>query len=274
MARGDRPSVRPPGNGERRYQMVVAYDGSAFHGFAASPGVATVGGTLADALGVVLQREVALSCAGRTDAGVHAWGQIVSFDAVTLVPAQLRSSLNSLCAPSIVVRSIEVVGDGFDARHSAKARTYRYRVLNRDVPDPFHGGFSWHVSDELDIEAMNRAGAELLGEHDFASFCRKRFVTIDGERIEAPLRRNVLELEWRRVTPRVVGGPDAGIIELWITATAFCHQMVRSIVGTLVDVGRGALTGDAVPTILAARDRGAVGRVAPPNGLTLWSVAY
>jgi tRNA pseudouridine38-40 synthase len=254
--------------------MLVAYDGAAFHGFAANPGVATVAGTLAKSMQRILGYEPTLTCAGRTDAGVHGWGQVVSFDGDLGDSDRLIRSLNALCGPSLVVRSIDVAADDFDARFSAVARTYRYRVLNRDVPDPFVASTTWHVVDQLDLEAMNRAGRDLVGEHDFGSFCRKRMVHVGGEEIAASLTREVSGVEWSRIQARFVGDSDTDIIELWISARAFCHQMVRAITGTLVDVGRGRIAPDAIPAILSARDRNAAGPVAPPHGLTLWSVDY
>lgn len=253
--------------GDRRYRMTVAYDGAAFHGFAPNPGVATVAGTLVSSMRRVLGYEPQLAIAGRTDTGVHGWGQVVSFDAAdTLDVERLAHSLNSMCAPSIVVRDAAPAPDDFDARFSALSRTYRYRVLNRRVPDPFCHHLTWHVPDALDVAAMNAAADALVGEHDFSSFCRKRRITVGDTEIEASLVRDVLSAEWS----------DAGgdIVELWISATAFCHQMVRSITGTLVDVGRGRIAADAVPAILAACDRAAAGTVAPPQGLTLWAVEY
>jgi tRNA pseudouridine38-40 synthase len=254
--------------------MVVSYDGAAFHGFAANPGVATVAGTLAQSMRRVLGYEPALTCAGRTDAGVHGWGQVVSFDAAPFDMERVLRSLNGLCAPAVVVRSIDEAPPDFDARFSALARTYRYRVLNRHVPDPFLAATTWHVHDVLNVDEMNAAGAALIGEHDFTSFCRRRVMVVSGESVAASRRREVLSLEWQHVAPRFEGDGDGDLVELWITATAFCHQMVRSITGTLVDVGRGRIQAEAIAGILEARDRSAAGRVAPPHGLTLWSVAY
>ena len=254
--------------------MLVAYDGAAFHGFAPNDGVPTVGGILAAALSRIVGSDVELTCAGRTDTGVHGWGQVVSFNAPPLDPRRIQRSLNGMCAPGIVVRSIAQAADDFDARFSAQSRTYRYRVLNREVPDPHLHTATWHVWDELDLDAMNQAGQDLVGEHDFASFCRKRMVTVDGQEIEATLAREVLSVQWGRSLPQFDGDPGADIIELWVSATAFCHQMVRAITGTLVDVGRGRIAVDAIPSIIEARDRSAAGGLAPPQGLTLWSVAY
>lgn len=266
MSRPPAPAVPSPPDGAVRYRITLAYDGAAFHGFAPNPGVATVVGTLVQAMGRILGHEPALAMAGRTDAGVHGWGQVVSFDAPPMDTVRFQRSINGLCGPAIVVRSIEQTPDDFDARFSARSRTYRYRVLNRAVPDPFLRAVTWHVHEPLDLVAMNAGASHLLGEHDFASFCRKKKVTVGEDEIEASLVRDVVSAQWREA--------DDDVVELWITATAFCHQMVRSITGTLVDVGLGRIEASAVPAILAARDRNAAGRVAPPHGLTLWSVDY
>lgn len=267
MSRPSTPAVEAPDPGDRRYRALVAYDGAAFHGFAANPGVATVGGTLATSLQRILGYQPALTCAGRTDRGVHAWGQVVSFDAADTVDCQkLQRSLNAMCAPAIVIRELDAAAPDFDARFSANQRTYRYRVLNRPWPDPFLHATTWHVPHNLDIDAMNAAGHHLVGEHDFSSFCRKRTVTVAGEAVEASLTRKVVSLEWR-------AGED-DIIELWVSATAFCHQMVRAITGTLVEVGSGKRSVASLPDTLAARDRHHAGALAPPDGLTLWSVDY
>lgn len=246
---------------------MVAYDGAAFHGFAANPGVPTVAGSLDGALARVLGRDIRVTCAGRTDAGVHAQGQVISFDGpAELDTGGLQHSINRMLGPSIAVRELSAAHASFDARFSARSRTYRYRVLNRDVPDPFLAATAWHVTAALDVEAMTAAGRDLVGEHDFSSFCRRRTVAVDGRETEADLTREVLDIEWRR-------GPD-GVVDHWISATAFCHQMVRSITGTLVEVGLGKRARDSMPEVLAARDRHAAGALAPPHGLTLWSVGY
>jgi tRNA pseudouridine38-40 synthase len=240
--------------------MRVAYEGSGFAGFAPNPGVVTVGGTLAATLERVLRHPVTLTCAGRTDAGVHGWGQVVSFDttlgAVDLVG--LRRSLNGLCGPAVVVRDVELAPDDFDARFSAMSRTYRYTVLNRAVPDPFLASTTWHVPASLDIAGMRLACDPLIGEHDFSSFCRKV--------ADKSLVRTVVDAQWD------VLGDD--LLRFEITANAFCQQMVRAIVGTLVEVGQGRKHAGQVAAILRARDRAFAGGLAPPHGLTLWRVVY
>jgi tRNA pseudouridine38-40 synthase len=245
--------------------MVVAYDGTGFHGFAANAGVPTVAGALRDAIERVLGEPVVLTGAGRTDAGVHALGQVVSFD-LTVADvdlARLTRSVNGLCGPAIAVRATDVAPDGFDARFSALWRRYRYTILNRPGPDPFLASTAWHVTTPLDLGLMRLGVDPLVGEHDFTSFCRAR-VADDGT--PAPLVRRVLDAGWN----------DAGdgVLRFEIRAVAFCHQMVRSIVGTLVDVGSGRKVAGDVLGILRARDRAATGQLAPPHGLCLWEVGY
>ena len=253
-----------------RVRGTVAYDGSPFHGFAVNDGVSTVAGLLNGALSRVLGTEVVLTCAGRTDRGVHAVGQVVSFDAPDNASLEdVRRSVNRQCRPSVVLTALERAADDFDARFSATGRTYRYRILDRPDPDPFNALRAWHVSGPLDIDAMQLATADLVGEHDFSSFCRRPTPRPDGT--PAGLVRRVTAASWRRVADGLSG---ADLLEFEVSATAFCHQMVRSVVGTLVAVGRGHLAADALPSILAARNRQTAGDPAPPEGLTFWSVDY
>ena len=266
MTRPESPIIKPPPEGEERYRMSVAYDGLPFRGFAKNPGVETVEGLLLESIEKVLRVTPVLVCAGRTDAGVHAKAQVISFDAAPFEIPRLQKALNSLCSPAVVVTSIEKTEEDFNARFSAISRTYRYQVLNQENPDPFRSAYSWHVSGKLSVEAMNLAGSALIGEHDFSSFCRKRTVEIEGKEIETSLKREVKELRWEVI--------DGNGLELWITASAFCHQMVRSIAGTLIDIGLGKLQDLSISEILNARDRNKAGRVAPPYGLTLWEVEY
>lgn len=250
----------------QRVRLLVAYDGGAFSGFARNLAVTTVAGELEAHLSRVLKHDVVVTGAGRTDKGVHAWGQVVTFDtfADRVAPERLQRSINSVCGPAIVVRAIDLVDDTFDARFSARWRRYRYTILNSATPNPFLARYSWHLSDELSLDAMNQAGSALLGSHDFSSFCRRPPDYHDGT--PASLVREVTGLTWSRREDEVV--------RLEITARAFCHQMVRSIVGTLVGVGRGRIGPDTVPAILDARDRAAAGDLAPPHGLCLYEVGY
>lgn len=253
----------------RRLRLTVAYDGTAFHGFAANAGVRTVGGTLTEALARYLGHPVDLTCAGRTDRGVHALGQVVTCDvAADRVAASddlilLARAVNRMCGPEVAVRNPALVDGDFDARFSARARRYRYRVWNHAEPDPFTVRLAWHVPRPLSLAAMRLACDPLIGEHDFSTFCR-RPKRPDGE--EASLTRRVTEAAWH--------DDGGGHLRFEIEASAFCHQMVRSVVGTLVAVGLGRMSAGEVNAALRARDRSRAGDLAPPHGLTLWTVRY
>ena len=245
--------------------MTVAYDGSGFHGFAAQPGdLPTVAGTLERALERHLGHPVSLVGAGRTDARVHAWGQVVSFDAASdrFEPERVQASLNRALGPTVVVRAVEAAPAGFDARRWARSRRYRYTVLNRTLPDPFLARTAWHVPEPLDLPALRLACDPLLGEHDFTSFCRRPRKTLN----EPSMVRRVLDARW------VVAGDE--VLRFDIEASAFCHQMVRSVVALMVAVGTGRRKAGELAGVLRARDRSAVPNLAPPHGLCLWEVTY
>jgi len=251
----------------RRARMTVAYDGSSFHGFAPNPGVSTVAGALGEAIATVVRQPVELTGAGRTDAGVHAWGQVVSAD----LPADcdledLQRRLNKLLAPAIAVRDVCWPAGDFDARFSAVWRHYRYDVWNAPTPNPLLAGRAWFVPQPLGGWAMQAACDPLIGEHDFTSFCRRP--KVDDGTPEPSLVRRVISARWSCLDD------DDHHLRFEIRANAFCHQMVRSIVGTLVDIGLGKASPGDVRGILVARDREAAGQVAPPYGLTLWEVGY
>jgi tRNA pseudouridine38-40 synthase len=250
-----------------RVRMTVAYDGGSFHGFAENEGVPTVAAVLRGAIERVLGHSITLGIAGRTDTGVHAWGQVVTFDAdpTRLDLEVLQRALNSLCRPSIAVRDLAVVEADFHARFSATSRVYRYRVYNESAPNPFVRATSWHVPQPLDLAALRNATIPLVGTHDFTSFC-KRTRTVRPPTKEVSFVRAVRRAEWSQ------GGDGMLIFE--IEARSFGRQMVRSIVGTLVDVGLGRRRASEVPAIIAARDRNVAGSVAPPHGLVLWLVRF
>jgi len=256
----------------RNARLVVAYDGTDFHGFAEAPGVRTVLGELRDALQRVSRSELSLSAAGRTDAGVHGWGQVLTGRfPVDADLERIVSSVNKMCRPEISIRSMEWVDDDVDARFSATSRAYRYDVWNDARPHPLRARTAWHVGQPLDLDAMNTAAADLVGQHDFASFCRRP--RVDEGRPEKSLVRIVQVAQWNRVQVAEASEPSP-LLRFEIAATSFCHQMVRSIVGTLVEVGRGGRPADSIPDTLAALDRHAAGAVAPPTGLVLWHVGY
>lgn len=253
------PGVAPQ---QRNARLLLAYHGATFHGFARNDGVHTVVGALSDAMQRVLRQPVDLVGAGRTDAGVHAWGQVVSCRVGAGVElAWLQRRINAQTAPALVVRDIQWAPDGFNARFSALWRRYRYTMVNGPTPDPFRAETAWHVERPLSVSAMRLASDAVIGEHDFSSFCRR-----PKGQPDATLVRRVLDAHWSVYAD--------GLLQFEITGTAFCHQMVRSIVGSLVDVGTGRRRPSDVVHMLRARSRAVAGQVAPPHGLCLWEVGY
>ncbi len=280
--------VRPATSDQptRRWRLVIAYDGSDFHGFAAQPGVRTVAGTLGEALARTarLQGPPPLTCAGRTDTGVHAEGQVVHVD----LPAALRLSrrgglerpmegpdlqvaLNRQLAPEIVVRAAEAVAPGFDARRSAISRTYRYLVWNAPLPNPLLTAVSWHVPDPLDLRAMRSASDAIIGIHDFRAFCRRP----PGATPDQPLVRRVHRAQWERCWDARAGTETLGeLLAFEIEADSFCHQMVRSLVAAVVEAGRGRANAAVVLSWLRSGTRQGLPKPAPACGLCLVSVSY
>jgi len=223
-------------------------------------------GDLVAAVSKVVRQPVEFSMSGRTDAGVHAWGQVLSGDLPADTDlADLQRRVNKMCAPDIAIRAAAWTESDFDARFSATSRRYRYHVWNDPAPNPLLVDLSWHVHRPLDLDAMQSATEALLGEHDFASFCR-RPKTPDGME-PASLVRVLHEATWSRVD-------DTAMLRFEIAGSAFCHQMVRSIVGTMVDIGIGRIHHSKMAGILEAGSRDAAGGVAPPSGLVLWEVGY
>ena len=240
------------------YRLDLAYDGSDFSGYAIQQSQRTVQGVLDQAIAIILGQDVETSVAGRTDAGVHARGQVVSFPYQgDLDPDQLAKSLNGMVGPEISIRRVEPKPDRFNARFSANWRRYRYLIDERPSVDPLMRHVVWHVARTLDVESMAAAATVFIGEHDFSSFCR----SVEGKSNV----RNVLESDVRH---------QEGYIEYWVKANAFCHQMVRSMVGHLYDIGRGFAKADDIEDVIGARDRSTVATVAPPEGLTLWEVGF
>ncbi len=242
-----------------QYRLLLEYDGTDYHGWQFQPEVRTLQGVLETALGTALRHPVRIAAAGRTDAGVHAMGQVVAFRSEHLVePRELRKSLNALTPPDIAVREITLVADGFDPRRDATARVYEYRLWNQAWRSAFWHRFTWHVPRALDLRAMRFAAAALAGEHDFSAF---RASDCEAESaVRRVMHSGFTEAE--------------GLCVYRIEATAFLKHMVRSIVGTLVEVGTGQRPADAVAELLASRDRSRVGQTAPPQGLVLMAVRY
>jgi tRNA pseudouridine38-40 synthase len=255
-----------------RLRLDLAYDGTDFHGWATQPGLRTVQGVLEQALAQVLrQREVPVTCAGRTDTGVHARGQVVHLDVPPDVVAAaagrstappttaLLRRLNGVLPRDVRVRGVGEAPEGFDARFSAVWRRYAYRIADDPaVVDPLVRRMVLTWPRPLDLEPMNRAAAELLGEHDFAAFCKKR----EG----ATTVRTLLELSWTR--------DDTGLVVGTVRADAFCHHMVRALVGCLLAVGEERRDPGWAVDVLAGGVRDPHVTVVPAHGLTLEEVRY
>ncbi len=255
-----------PSSEHHALALTVAYDGAPFAGFARQPGQRTVQGALESALATALRRPVETVGAGRTDAGVHALGQVVSLDATGDEPdsATLLRSLNALAGEGVAVSRIRRARAGFSARFDATAREYRYRLVPGPVPPLFLARTAWWVNRPLDVEAMREGAAHLLGERDFRSFC----VTESAEKQRTTTRRiEAIELS----TEQHLG---EACLTLRVVGNAFLHSMVRVVTGTLVEVGTGRRDPAWVAEALEARDRAAAGPTAPAHGLTLWSVTY
>ena len=272
-----------------RIRLDLAYDGTFFSGWAAQPGLRTVEGVLTSALATVLREPVRLAVAGRTDAGVHAAAQVVHLDVSPEAWAALpgrsdrlpeaalltrmagvlaREAQTSLPrtprgAGDVVVTGARIVPEAFDARFGALSRRYTYRIADADAPrNPARRATVLWLPDRLDVEAMEASAKPLLGEHDFLSYCKPR----QG----ATTIRTLRTLEWRRAA----AGPDAGLVTLSVVADAFCHSMVRSLVGAGLAVGQGRKPATWPRELLDARTRQGAAPVAPPHGLTLEEVTY
>jgi len=222
--------------------------------------VRTVQGDLESALDKLFGRPIETACAGRTDAGVHALGQVVSAPGAPddADPEDVLKALNGMCGPSIAVTAVAPAPDDFHARFSARSRAYIYALWDDAVPDPFLARTAWHHPGRLDVDAMNEAAGHLTGPHDFRSFGRLPDDSASAERV-------LFELRAARV---------GSLIRIRARANAFIQQMVRSLVGTLVQVGEGRRNPEEIRAVLAARDRSAAGPVAPPHGLCLVAVEY
>jgi tRNA pseudouridine38-40 synthase len=239
-------------------RLDIEYDGSGFRGWAKQPWLRTVQGEVESALTTVLREPVELTVAGRTDTGVHAWGQVASFETTAEVPDNLARRLNGVGPADVTIRSTSIVADGFSARHDATSRSYRYRLLARPAPSPFEQGRSLWWPHQVDRSALDACAAALTGTHDFTAFTPTQ---TDHVRFE----RDVLAASWT---------DEGDILAFRVTADAFMRNMVRILVGTQLEVTSGRRSVDAFERLLLGAARGEAGDTAPPHGLYLESVSY
>ncbi len=264
------------------WKIILSYDGTAFHGWQVQPGRATVQGALAAALEKMTGERVLPQGSGRTDAGVHALGQVASFALEAKIPAEnLLSALNRSLPPSVRVLRVEEVGEEFHARHCAVRKTYEYRIFERNVHAgdeericaPFVAPYVWDCRWTLDAELMAFAAAALVGTHDFTSFAASDPELGAREAAEAAGVAKAGPNPVKTILQSTVMRED-GLLRYRVTGSGFLHHMVRNIVGTLAEIGRGSMRADEMERILAARDRAAAGPTAPAQGLFLVEVEY
>lgn len=253
----------------RRILLRVAYDGTNYHGWQLQPNAATIEGELNRALCVLTGEEIVVTGASRTDAGVHALGNVAVFDTTSRIPAEKFSyALNQRLPEDIVIQSSKQVADDFHPRHCDCRKTYEYDILNRTFPLPAYRNTAYFLYGTLNIEAMRRACQAFLGEHDFASFCAA------GAQVQTTVRTIYsLEVECRPLTEANVGSADQ-LLTIRVKGNGFLYNMVRIIAGTLVEVGRGHIKPEEVAGIIAAKDRAKAGPTAPARGLRLVEIEY
>ena len=265
------------------WKLILSYDGTPFHGWQIQPALPTIQGLLAEAIHRTVGERVLPQGSGRTDAGVHALGQVASFSLTAPIPAiNLQNALNRCLPPSVRILSAEPAHPEFHARHSALRKTYEYRIFPLRTPSlepraanlqpdlicpPILAPFVWPCPWPLSLELLNRAAAHVIGTHDFTSFAASDpdlATRTDSEPAPPPVR-TITDSHWQT---------DGNLFVYRVTATGFLHHMVRNLVGTFVQCGANRLPPDSIPNLLAARDRSAAGPTAPPTGLFLVSVEY
>jgi tRNA pseudouridine38-40 synthase len=244
----------------RNIKLLIEYDGTDYLGWQIQPKGSTIQGVLEEKLGLLTGERVQLFGSGRTDSGVHAFGQVAHFKTRSQMDTRtMQKALNSLLPPDIGIRKVEEVEEDFHARKHSKSKIYEYRILNRNLRSVFHRKYIWYIPQKLDFSEMKKASHTLIGEHDFSAF----------RTVGSPTRtavRRVIRAEWKK-------GRD-GLIRFEIEANGFLKQMVRSIVGTLVEIGKGKMRSTEFPKILESKDRRKAGPTAPARGLFLKEVKY
>ncbi len=244
----------------RTIKLTIEYDGANYQGWQVQPKGPTIQGMIEEKLALLTGETIHLIGSGRTDAGVHALGQIAHFKTKSKMNVQsIQRALNSLLPPDIAIQRAEEVEEDFHARKHSQSKVYEYQILNRNLRSVFHRGHAWHIPQELDWKEMKKATQRLKGEHDFSSF---RSV---GSPTRTPIRR-VIRAEWRKSRD--------GLLRFEIEANGFLKQMVRAIIGTLVEVGKGKISSEEFQRILDSKDRKRAGPTAPAHGLFLKEVKY
>jgi len=244
----------------RNIKLLIEYDGTNYQGWQVQPEGPTIQGILEEKIGLLTGEPVQLFGSGRTDSGVHALGQVAHFKTQSQMDIRtIQRALNSLLPPDIVIQKAEEVDEGFHARKHSKSKIYEYRILNRNLRSAFHCGYVWHIPQKLNLTEMRKATQSLLGQHDFSAF---RTV---GSPTQTTVRK-VIRAEWK--------GGRGGLIRFEIEANGFLKQMVRSIIGTLVEIGKGKMKAADLRRILNSKDRKEAGPTAPAQGLFLKEVKY
>jgi len=250
------------------YKLTLQYDGTDFHGWQMQGELRTVQGDLTKALSLIEGREVVVHGSGRTDAGVHAEGQVANVNLEReITPEKLRAAINGNVSKDLRIMRVEVVADDFHARYSAREKTYRYRIVNGPVMSPFQLRFAHHEARTLNLERMKASAELFLGEHDWTAFSSAQSDT------ETKVR-NLTRCDVTEAIDAIGATAGARVVEITVSAEGFLRYMVRSIAGTLLAVGRGEMDGPTVERAIRGGDRSLVGATAPPQGLTLVSVRY
>ena len=283
----DLTAQRPGASAMRNLRLLISYDGSDFHGWQRQPNLLTVQECLESAIEGIVGAKPQVHGAGRTDAGVHALNQVANFGTDCRIPCQnLVTALNDALPPTVRIKDVREVTSQFHARFDARSKTYRYRILQTPVGSPFLCRFVWHYPFPLEVGRMARAAKLLEGEHDFTSFAAvedgsgKQSSVVEtplpGSHSQAkvPVRETASSMVRRISRSQILRRPRSSMLIYEVTGSGFLHHMVRNIVGTLVDVGRGKLECRDILRILAARDRTTAGPTAPAQGLCLLRVEY